>query len=92
MTKQEKIYALQTLKVFVESNKFGGKKGGCPGLCGAIYDLFAFGHINIEERKYLASLIPKKQPFVGSFCWRKGAKKPRIEFINKKINQLRGKK
>lgn len=91
MTKQEKIYALQTLKVFVESNKFGGKKGGCPGLCGAIYYLFCFCYINLEQNKYLRSLIPKKRPF-GGFCWRGGLKKPRIEFINKKIKQLRSEK
>lgn len=91
MTKQEKLSALQILKKFVESKNFGVGIGCFKGLCLSINYLNNLSHIDREQMRYLHSLIPKKRPF-ACHCWRKGLKKPRIVFINKKIKQLRKEK
>ena len=91
MTKQEKLSALRTLKKFVEGKDFGVGVGRFKGLCLSIFYLNNLLHIDREQAIYLRRLIPKNRP-VACHCWRKGAKKPRIEFINKKIKQLRSEK
>ena len=91
MTKQEKLRALRTLKKFVESDDFGIGEKLLPGLCLVIKYLQIIQDIDNEQAIYLRRLIPKKRPF-GGFCWRRGLKEPRIEFINKKIKQLRSEK
>ena len=90
MTKQEKLRALRALKKFVEGKDFGvGVR--FKGLCLSIFYLNNLLHIDREQAIYLRRLLPKRRPF-GGFCWRRGLKEPRIEFINKKIKQLRSKK
>lgn len=91
MTKQKKIDSLQKLKMLVESNRFGTGVKRLTGLCSAIIYLSCTQFIDYEQAIYLRRLLPKRRPF-NSYCWRKGVKKPRIAWLNKKIEQLMGKK
>lgn len=91
MTKQKKIDSLQKLKMLVESHRFGTGEKLLPGLCSAIIYLRCARFIAYEQAIYLSRLLPKKRS-LGGFCWRRGAKKPRIAWLNKKIEQLMGKK
>lgn len=85
MKRTEKIDALKKLKAFVKSEKLK------YGLCNSILWLGIRDLITPEQRTYLESVVPKRRPVrynMFSYCWEPGVKKPRIDFINKKLKEL----
>ena len=85
MKRTEKIDALKKLRAFVKSERLE------YGLCNSIFWLGVLDLITPEQRTYLESVVPKRRPVLSnmfSYCWEPGVKKPRIDFINKKLKEL----
>ena len=83
MKRAKKIDALRKLRAFVKSGNFIYR---WDGLCGAIrYGLY--DETTKGQRIYLISLIPREKPYEG-YCWKPGAKAPRIKFINEHLKRL----
>lgn len=83
MKKQDKIDALKSLRKEASIRL----KYYFIGLCGIIFFLYNTDNISKEQKEYLYKLIPKRRPFDG-YCWRIGAKSPRIKWINEQIKKL----
>lgn len=91
MKKQEKIDGLQTLRRFVESDRFGKGFSKYSGLCPSISYLYLSNIINEDQKDYLYGILPKRQSRTG-YCWEWGLKEPRIGFIDGKLKELKKEK
>lgn len=90
MKKAEKIKVLKGLRKVIRSRTDGwGHK--YVGLCQIIWWHKNFAnHLDDSKYKFIYRLLPTKK--WGGFCWQAGLAKPRIEWLNKQIKLLEGKK
>ncbi|WP_448506070.1 hypothetical protein [Immundisolibacter sp.] len=84
MKKQEKIDFLKYLLKFVRSKDFGKGKH-YDGLC------IIAENREIKYQIYLIKILPARLSD-GAYCWKYGAKAPRIRFLKEQIKKLEGKK
>jgi len=83
MKKQDKIDALKSLRKEAKSKL----NYSYMGLCGIISLLFSTVSISKKQQEYLYQLLPKRRPYLG-FCWKPGAKSPRIKWIKEQLKKL----
>ena len=91
MTKRRKKYIIKKMIKFVESKEFtDAGEFDCPGLCEVIALLWMFdGKITVEDKNYISKLIQSHKRYVdGNFIWKPYNKKPRINWLNKKLQLL----
>jgi hypothetical protein len=87
LTANEKISVLKKVKTFIKSKKFG-KYEWCDGICHVLDDLILDDKITTEQHVYVRNMLPTKNDNNWPYCWPAGAKSPRIQFIDSKLNKL----